>query len=57
MESMARLVRGMKSNLCDSPVIAKQMEALAGLLGECTGKKVYGYLRNPVKEEVDAIVD
>ena len=57
MESMARLVREMKSNLCDSPVIAEQMETLAGLLGECTGKKVYGYLRKPVKEQVDAIVD
>ena len=57
MEAMCRLIREMKSGLCDSPVIAGQMETLAGMLAEVKGKKVYGYLKKPVKAQVDAIVD
>ena len=57
MEAMGRLIREMKSGLCDSPVIAEQMETLAGTLSEVKGKKVYGYLKKPVKAQVDAIVD
>lgn len=53
MEAMGRLIREMKSGLCDSPVIAGQMEVLAGT----KGKKVYGYLKKPVKIQVNAIVD
>ena len=55
--AMGRLIREMKSGLCDSPVIAGQMETLAGMLSEVKGKKVYGYLKKPVKAQVDAIVD
>ena len=57
MDAMGRLIREMKSGLCDSPVIAGQMETLAGMLSEVKGKKVYGYLKKPVKIQVDAIVD
>ena len=57
MEAMGRLIREMKSNLCDSPVITSQMETLAGMLAEVKGKKVYGYLKKPVKAQVDTIVD
>ena len=57
MEAMGRLVREMKSGLCDSPIIASQMETLAEILSEVKGKKVYGYLKKPVKAQVDAIVD
>ena len=57
MEVMGRLIREMKSGLCDSPVIAGQMETLAGMLAEVKGKKVYGYLKKPVKAQVDTIVD
>lgn len=57
MEAMGRLIREMKSNLCDSPIIAGQMETLAEMLAEVKGKKVYGYLKKPVKAQVDAIVD
>lgn len=57
MEAMGRLIREMKSGLCDSPVIAGQMETLAEMLSEVKGKKVYGYLKKPVKAQVDAIVD
>ena len=57
MEAMGRLIREMKSGLCDSPIIAGQMETLAGMLAEVKGKKVYGYLKKPVKAQVDAVVD
>lgn len=57
MEAMGRLIREMKSDLCVSPIIAGQMETLAGMLTEVKGKKVYGYLKKPVKAQVDAIVD
>lgn len=57
MEAMGRLIREMKSGLCDSPVITRQMEVLAEMLSEVKGKKVYGYLKKPVKVQVDAIVD
>ena len=57
MEAMGRLIREMKSCLCDSPIIAGQMETLAEILSEVKGKKVYGYLKKPVKAQVDAIVD
>ena len=57
MEAMGRLIREMKSNLCDSPVLAGQMETLSDMLSETKGKKVYGYLKKPVKAQVDAIVD
>lgn len=57
MEAMGRLIREMKSGLCDSPIIAGQMETLAGMLAEVKGKKVYGYLKKPVKTQVDTIVD
>ena len=45
MEAMGRLIREMKSGLCDSPVIDGQMETLAEMLSEVKGKKVYGYLK------------
>ena len=57
MEAMGRLIREMKSGLCVSPVIAGQMETLAEMLSEVKGKKVYGYLKKPVKAQVDAVVD
>ena len=57
MDAMGRLIREMKSGLYDSPVIAGQMETLAGMLSEVKGKKVYGYLKKPVKAQVDTIVD
>ena len=57
MEAMGRLIREMETGLCHSPVIMEQMETLAGMLEDHKGKKVYGYLKKPVKAQVDAIVD
>ena len=56
-EAMGRLIREMETGLCHSPVIMEQMETLAGMLECHKGKKVYGYLKKPVKAQVDAIVD
>ena len=57
MEAMGRLIGKMKTGLCDSPVIAQQMDRLAQMLGDAKGRKVYGYLKKPVKAQVDAVVD
>lgn len=57
MEAMSRLIGEMKTGLCDSPVIAEQMDRLSQMLGDTKGKKVYGYLKKPVKAQVDTIVD
>lgn len=54
---MRELISQMESNLCDSPVIGQMMVELSQELGSVTGKKVYGYLKKPLKEKVDAIVD
>ena len=56
-EAMGRLIREMESGLCHSPAIAQQMETLSEMLENHKGKKVYGYLKKPVKAQVDAIVD
>lgn len=55
--AMAELVRQMESSICASPVIEQKLTALAEALKTVTGKKVYGYLKKPVKEQVNAIVD
>lgn len=57
VETMGRLIREMETGLCHSPVIAEQMETLSKMLEDHKGKKVYGYLKKPVKTQVDAIVD
>ena len=56
-EAMGRLIREMETGLCHSSIIMEQMETLAGMLECHKGKKVYGYLKKPVKAQVDAIVD
>ena len=55
--AMAELMRQMESSICASPVIEQKLTALAESLKTVTGKKVYGYLKKPVKEQVNAIVD
>lgn len=54
---MRELITQMESNLCDSPAIAQMMAELSKELESVTGKKVYGYLKKPLKEKVDAVVD
>ncbi|MDE6589154.1 MAG: relaxase MobL, partial [Oscillospiraceae bacterium] len=55
--SMRELVRQMESSLCDSPVIEMQMLQLSHELKNVSGKKVYGYLKKPLKKQIDDVVD
>ena len=54
---MRELIIQMEGTVCDSPVIAQMMAKLSQDLDSVTGKKVYGYLKKPLKEKVDAVVD
>lgn len=55
--AMRELIRKMQSQLCDDPVIDDKMHQLVQALETTTGKKQYGYLKKPLKQLVDAIVD
>lgn len=56
-ETMRELICQMESSLCENPEIESKIETLAEMLRDTPGKKVYGYLKKPVKAQVDAIVD
>jgi len=56
-EAMGKLIRQMKSSICDSPAITQEISVLAEMLKDTKGKKMYGYLKKPAKAQVDAIVD
>ena len=56
-EAMRDLIREMKSGICDCPVIEDKLVTLSEMLQDDKGKKVYGYLKKPVKAQVDAVVD
>ena len=55
--TMKELLEKMRSGSCGSPVIENKLLELSQLLERVKGKKVYGYLKKPVKAQVDAIVD
>lgn len=55
--SLHELIQQMENTICDSPVIEMQMVQLADSLKNVKGKKQYGYLKKPLKEQVDTIVD
>ena len=56
-DAMRDLVRQMQHQICDNPVIEENMRQLVQTLETTTGKKQYGYLKKPLKQLVDAIVD
>lgn len=56
-EAMGMLIRKMESGICGCPSIEEKLIVLAQKLQDTTGKKVYGYLKKPVKAQVDVIVD
>ena len=56
-EAMQELIRQMRDGSLENPQLEDQIEALARRLRTVRGKKVYGYLKKPVKARVDAIVD
>ena len=55
--SLRELVHEMENCICDNPTIEMQMLRLSKELDNSSGKKVYGYLKKPLKAQVDAIVD
>ena len=56
-DAMRELIGKMQSHLCDDPVIEENMRQLVQALETTTGKKQYGYLKKPLKQLVDTIVD
>ncbi len=54
---MLELSQQMSESVCENPEAERMMLELAQQLGEVRGKKSYGYLSNPVKKQVDEIVD
>ena len=56
-DAMRALIRKMQHQLCDDPVIEENMRHLVQALENTPGKKQYGYLKTPLKQLVDAIVD
>ena len=56
-KALLELTKRMRSEFCDSPVLEAKMLELVKSLEGVKGKKIYGYLKKPVKAQVDAIVD
>ena len=56
-EVMQKLIDSMNDRVCANPVIEQKMMELSVALDSTAGKKQYGYLRKPLKEIVDTIVD
>ena len=56
-EALRTLTREMAEGFCHSPEVGQQLQSLAFSLGSVKGKKRYGYLKKPLKEQVDRIVD
>ena len=56
-EALLELTGELAGCVCDAPDIEQQLEALAESLRAVKGRKQYGYLKKPIKEQVDNIVD
>lgn len=55
--AMREMISRMQRQVCDSPIIEDNMRQLVQALEATTGKKQYGYLKKPLKQLVDTIVD
>lgn len=55
--AMREMISRMQHQICDSPIIEDNMRQLVQALEATTGKKQYGYLKKPLKQLVDTIVD
>ena len=56
-DTLRALLEQMRTGTCTNPVIEDLMSRLAERLKHTTGKKQYGYLKAPLKELVNQIVD
>lgn len=55
--AMREMISRMQNQICASPIIENNMRQLVQALETTTGKKQYGYLKKPLKQLVDTIVD
>lgn len=55
--AMREMISRMQRQVCDSPIIEDNMHQLVQTLETTTGKKQYGYLKKPLKQLVDTVVD
>ena len=55
--AMREMISRMQRQVCDSPILEDNMHQLVQALETTTGKKQYGYLKKPLKQLVDTIVD
>lgn len=56
-EALRESLRQMENTACDDSIIAQKLLELSQQLDSVQGKKVYGYLKKPLKALVDSIVD
>lgn len=55
--AMQEMISRMQHQICGSPIIEANMRQLVQALETTTGKKQYGYLKKPLKQLIDTIVD
>jgi len=55
--ALMELSRELKNKIADAPEIETKMQELAQTMNTVGGKHQYGYLKKPVKRQVDEIVD
>jgi len=55
--ALLELSRELKYRIADAPEIEERMQTLAQTMSTVGGKHKYGYLKKPVKRQVDAVVD
>ena len=55
--AMREMISRMQHQICNNPIIEDNMRQLVQALEATTGKKQYGYLKKPLKQLVDTIVD
>lgn len=56
-DSLNTLIQRMQSGIHEGPVVEELMLQLSEQLKDVSGKRVYAYLKAPVKKKVDQIVD
>ena len=56
-DTLQDFLRQIQTGTCDNPVLETMLNQLAERLRHISGKKQYGYLKAPVKELVNQIVD
>ena len=56
-KALLELTKRMRSEFCNSPAMENKLLELSRSLETVKGKKIYGYLKKPVRAQVDAVVD